>query len=74
MSNEPDGNSESRSDWSQPRPDVIPRPTYWPAGMALGVTFLLWSIVSSPVILGAGALLVVASVIGWIGEIRHEHE
>jgi hypothetical protein len=61
-------------DWSTPRPELIPRSTYWPAGMAFGVTFLFWGIVSSPVVLGAGALMMVASLIGWIGEIRHEHE
>ena len=74
MTGKPDDGSETAAGWSRPRPAVIPRPTYWPAGMALGVTFLLWSVVSSPVILAAGALLVVVSLIGWIGEIVHEHD
>jgi hypothetical protein len=40
--------------------------------MAFGVTFLLWGIVTSPVLLAAGALVVTFSLIGWIGEMRHE--
>ena len=63
-----------RADWSQPRPEVIPRPTWWPAAMAFGITFLLWGLITSPVVLGAGGITVVVSLAGWIGELRHEQE
>jgi hypothetical protein len=52
--------------------EALPRPTFWPASLAFAVTFLLWGIVSAPFIAGVGALLFVASLVGWIGDIRHE--
>lgn len=62
----------SRADWSIPKPELIPRPTYFPAAMAFGLTFLLWGLVSSPVVLGVGFVVVAVSLVGWIGEMRHE--
>ena len=61
-----------REDWSPALPEEIPRPTAWPAAAAFGVTFLLWGVITSPVLLGIGLALFTAAVIGWIGEIRHE--
>jgi hypothetical protein len=60
------------TDWGKARPDVIPRPTFFPAALAFGITFLLWGLVTSPVVLGMGSLLIVVSLVGWIGEMRHE--
>lgn len=53
-------------------PEELPRPTYAPAAMALGIAFLFWGMVTSVVVLGAGGLLVVAALAAWIGEMRHE--
>jgi hypothetical protein len=64
--------SPSRDDWGVPRPERIPRPTYHPAALAFGITLLLWGLVTSPVVLGVGFLVVVVSLVGWIGEMRHE--
>jgi hypothetical protein len=58
--------------WNRPKPDHIPRPTAWPAGLALGVTFLLWGIVTSLVVVAIGLALFAVSLTGWIGEIRNE--
>lgn len=58
--------------WSQARPAAVPRPTYVPAAMAFGLTLLLWGLVASPVVLGVGVAVVVASLVGWIREMRHE--
>jgi hypothetical protein len=69
---EPEG--QKQLDWSRPRPEVVPRPTYWPAAMAFGITFTLWGIVTSPVVLGAGGLVFGVALIGWIGELRHDQE
>ena len=66
--------AEPPGEWSVPRPALIPRPTYWPAAMAFGITLLLWGIISSPVMLGMGGLMFVVSLKGWIGEMRHEQE
>jgi len=66
--------ARERAGWNRPRPDHIPRPTYWPAAMALGITLLLWGIVTSPVLIAAGGLAFAVSLGGWIGEMRHDHE
>jgi hypothetical protein len=60
------------ADWSQARPEMIPRPTYLPAAMAVGITLLLAGIVTSPVVIVTGVLVVAVSLAGWIGEMRHE--
>jgi hypothetical protein len=65
--------SEPRPGWNKPKPDLIPRPTAWPAALALGVTLLAWGLITSPVVLGVGVALFAVSLAGWIGEIRHEH-
>jgi hypothetical protein len=59
-------------DWPTARPAVVPRPTFWPAGTAFGIAFLFWGIVTSPVVAGAGGIMLVVSLVGWIGEMRHE--
>jgi hypothetical protein len=62
----------ANEDWNKPRPDVIPRPTYFPASMAFGITLFLWGFVTSPVVLGVGLVVFAFSLAGWIGEMRHE--
>jgi hypothetical protein len=61
-----------RAGWTKARPEIIPRPTYFPAAMAFGITFLFWGIVTSPVVLAAGVVVLVVALSGWIGEVRHE--
>jgi hypothetical protein len=51
---------------------AIPRPTYVPAAMAFGVTFSMWGLVTSPVVLVVGLVVIAVSLAGWIGELRHE--
>ncbi len=50
----------------------LPQPNYFPAGMALGTTFIFWGFVTSWVILVVGLGLFAAALAGWISEIRHE--
>ena len=57
--------------WSRPKPDHVPRPTYWPAVMGLGVTCLFWGVVTTYVISAVGLVLVVIALAGWIGELNH---
>ena len=59
--------------WSRARPEHIPRPTYWPAVLAFGLTFALWGIITTWIISAVGLVLVALSVAGWIGDLRHEH-
>jgi len=49
----------------------LPEPTVWPAALALGITFLVWGLVTSLIITGAGGLLFAAALAGWIRDIRH---
>jgi hypothetical protein len=64
--------TDPRTDWNKPRPDVIPRPTPWPLGMAAGITLFAWGLITSPIVLGAGGVLMGLCLIYWIGELRHE--
>jgi hypothetical protein len=58
--------------WETLPDEKLPRPTYFPAGLAMGVTFFFWGFITSSVILAVGAALFVASLAGWITEIRRE--
>lgn len=60
------------SDWKQPLPLKLPRPTYWPAVLALGVVFLFWGFVTTLLISGIGLVVVVTALAGWIRELRHD--
>lgn len=71
MNDEP---PKPRADW-QPLPDQhLPAPTYFPAGLAMGTTFIFWSLITSWVIFFIGLGLFIAALAGWITEIRHERK
>ena len=52
----------------------LPRPTWWPAALALGIVFVLWGIVTSLVIVTVGLAVFAMALAGWIGDIRHERQ
>lgn len=52
----------------------LPRPNYFPAGLAMGTTFFFWGFITSWVILAVGLGLFIASLAGWIAEIRRERD
>jgi hypothetical protein len=68
--------------WHRPLPEKLPTPGYWPAIMALGITFMLWGlavgfneVVSTIIIIFLiGLVLFVAALAGWIGDLRHERK
>ena len=64
----------SRPDWVPLPPGRLPRPTYCPAGMAMGAALIFWGIVTSWVILVAGFGLFTVMLGGWIAEICHERK
>jgi hypothetical protein len=69
INNEP---PKTHAGW-EPLPDErLPRPTYFPSGLAMGTTFIFWGLISSMVILFLGIALFVAALAGWITEIRNE--
>lgn len=57
--------------WHRARPEQIPRPTYWPVVVALAITLIFWGAVSALAISVVGLVLLVISLAGWIGELRH---
>lgn len=71
---EPRDEGELRPGWVRPRPDHIPRPTYWPAVLALGVTFAFWGLITTLVITIIGLVLMGIGLAGWVGEWRHEQD
>ena len=72
MSSEKQGEEAPFEEWSIPRPETIPRPTYAPAAMAFGIALFFWGLVTSPVLLGVGSLVMVAALVGWVREMRHD--
>lgn len=61
-------------DWEPLPHQHLPHPTYFPAGLAMGVTFLFWGLITSWVVLAVGLALFAASLAGWITEIRNERK
>ena len=60
--------------WQRLPDEPLPHPTYFPAGLAMGVTFMFWGLISNWVGLLVGVALFAAALAGWITEIRHEHK
>ncbi len=68
MNNEP---KKPRAGWEPLPHGHLPCPTYFPAGLAMGTTFLFWGLITSWIIFLVGAGLFIAALAGWITEIRH---
>jgi hypothetical protein len=64
--------SKMQPGWHTPHPETLPRPTYWPVVMALGITFMAFGVVTTLTISGVGFILFVLALAGWIGDILHE--
>ena len=59
----------------QALPDTpLPHPTYFPAGLAMGVAFISWGLITQWVVFVVGVVLFAASLAGWITEIRHGYK
>ncbi len=62
------------AEWTTKPLDVnIPRPTYMPLVLALGVMCLFWGIETNYLMSLVGVVLLVIGISGWIGDLRHEH-
>ena len=57
--------------WTPLPLEHLPAPTFWPAGLALAITFIFWGLISSWVVFAVGLLLFTSSLAGWIADIRH---
>jgi hypothetical protein len=60
--------------WERLAPEPLPRPTFFPSGVAMGTTFMFWGLITSWVILVVGIGLFAASLAGWIYEILRERK
>ena len=58
--------------WNLPQPPQLSQPCVWPPALAMGITFLLWGLVTSLIITGVGLVIFAGALAGWIREIRHE--
>ena len=58
--------------WNSPQAVKLPEPTIWPVTLAVGITCLVWGLVTSLIITGVGFVLFAFALNGWIQEIRHE--
>ncbi len=65
---------KTHAGWEPLPREQLPRPTYFPAGLAMGTTFIFWGLIASWVIVLTGIGLFTASLAGWITEIRHERK
>jgi hypothetical protein len=66
------GDPIDQADWNVPRPDKLPRPTYWPMVMAAGIVTGVWGLIFSLWFVALGIVLFVAGLAGWIAELRRE--
>lgn len=53
-------------------PRHLPTPTIWPAVLASGATFAIAGLLTSPLLILFGALLVVVALVGWVSELTRE--
>jgi hypothetical protein len=50
--------------------EISPKPSYWPLALTVSISVLLMGIMIHPIVIGVGALLVIASIMGWMLERR----
>jgi len=60
--------------WQRLADSPLPRPTYFPAGVAMGAAFVFWGLITTWVVLLVGLALFAAALAGWITELRHEYK
>ncbi len=65
-------NIENQNETVKAKPEVLPKPTYWPFFLALGLMFLGWGLLTTWYFSVAGLIIFIISLIGWINILRHE--
>lgn len=58
--------------WSDAKPDSLPAPTYTPAIMAFGITFLALGLITKWYVSLVGLIVFAISAWRWFGELRDE--
>jgi hypothetical protein len=67
-----DTRTSTPQDWEPLPPESLPRPNFFPAGVAMGTAFIFWGLITSWVIIAVGIALFTAALAGWIYEILRE--
>lgn len=52
----------------------LPTPTVWPAALATGATLAAAGLITSPLLLVFGGLLMAAALVGWVSILTSEEE
>jgi hypothetical protein len=60
--------------WQLLPDEPLPHPTYFPAGLAMGVAFVFWGLITTWPVWLVGVVLFIAALAGWITEIRNEYK
>lgn len=72
MSEQHENKDRENNGEAKPLPERLPRPTAWPATVALGVTLLSFGIVTHWIISMAGMGLFLFGAGGWFKELRND--
>ena len=54
------------------KPEILPKPSYWPFFLALGLMFAGWGLLSTWLFSIIGLIVIIISLYGWINNLRHE--
>jgi hypothetical protein len=65
-------NSQLQNEQVKAKPEQLPKPTYWPFFLAIGLMFMGWGLLTIWIISLAGLLVFTISLIAWINIMRHE--
>ncbi len=60
------------SEWHKPLPERLPRPSYAPPLLAVGLMCLLWGAVTSWIISAVGLVVAAAACSRWIADLRSD--
>jgi hypothetical protein len=72
MSEPIEGNSGSSTGGAKPMPEILPRPSVWPAALSFAVTLLAFGVVTSWIISAVGFALFLLSAHGWFEDLRND--
>jgi hypothetical protein len=72
MSNQHEDQNKFDSGGARPLPERLPKPTVWPATVALGTTLLAFGVVTQWIISLAGLALFLLGAVGWFKDLRNE--
>jgi hypothetical protein len=65
---------QARENWQKARPEELPKPTYWPFFLAMGLNFIFWGMLTTWIIGLAGLLIFVIALSCWINLLRHDRK